>query len=282
MKVRYKKRNFFFPLMLIISIILSGLCFASYNSGTSGILAKGLGIVTSPLQAGAENVSNFVKGLGNRYYTVKSLTEENRALKEQNKALKKENDHAKIIKKQNDDLYEFLELKREHTDFKFVNAKIISRTSSNYTSSFTIDKGSFHGLTKDMPIISSDGSLIGVVLSVNTTSAKCLAITSYDMTVGVYDETSGNTGLLSGDFDLFSEKKCLISGLLTETGVTKGDKILTSGLGDIYPAGLIVGTVEDIIPDPDSYTLKAVVSPDTSLLDTDNVMAITSFDKRYE
>ena len=179
-------------------------------------------------------------------------------------------------------MYGYLDLKRERADFKMTNATIIARSSSNYTSAFVIDKGSFHGVSENMPVINSDGALLGVVVSADASSSKCLSLTSYDLKVGVYDEATGGTGILSGDYSLFTDGKCMINGLPSETQVKAGDRILTSGAGDVYPRGLIIGTVESIVPDANSYTLGAVVVPDGTQLEADSVMVITSFEKSYE
>jgi len=282
MRINNKKRSHFYPVMFFLSLIAAAVCFASYNSGTSTVIAKSVSAVTTPLQAGAVSIHGFFSGIGDHFASVSELQRENEALREENKMLEKDNQQTRILRKQNDDLYAYLELKRERSDFEFVNAKIIARTSSNYTSTFTIDKGSFHGVEKNMPIVASDKSVIGIVFSVEATSAKCLAVTSYDCSIGVYDDRTGNTGILSGDFSLFSENKCLITGLISETQVAVGDTIRTSGLGGTYPGNLVIGTVTEIIPDPDTYTLSAVVQPSESLLKTDNIMVITSFSKTYE
>ena len=175
-----------------------------------------------------------------------------------------------------------LDLKKERNDYAFTNANIVSKSASGYTSIFTIDKGSFHGIKAGMPVISDEGALVGVTYSVEATSTRCKSVLSYDVNVGVYDELSGETGILSGSFDTFSQNRCVIRGLSHETTVKPGDKILTSGLGEVYPRNLVIGTVIGFSPEMGTHTKNAVVELDSTAIACDSVMVITSFERVYE
>ncbi len=245
-------------------------------------MSNAVNTITSPLQFAGKYTFDLCKGAFDYFSSVKKLSEENRTLQSEVERLSALEAQNEILRKQNESLYEFLELKKERNDFKLSDAKIIARTSSNYVSDFIINKGSFHGLKQNMPVIDSDGRLIGVVFSVDLQSARCRYITSYDVSVGVYDEMTGNTGVLSGDFGLFSQNKCLIRGLLTQTEISVGDRILTSGVGDIYPAGLLIGTVEKLVPDANTHTVTAVVNPGENIFESDSIMVITDFTRTYE
>lgn len=282
MKIRQKKNNNFFVIMLCLSFVLSALCFASYNSGTSHFLAKGIGLVVTPLEICTDGIADAFGNIKKYTTSIDKLTQENLELSKTIEELTEQNQKSALIQKQNDDLYKFLELKKERNDFVLTDAKVISRTSSNYISKFTIDKGSFHGISENMPVITSDRSVMGVVYSVNLTSSECLCITSYDTTLGVFDERSGSTGFLSGDFELFSKNKCIMTDIHEQADIKVGDKILTSGLGDIYPSQLVIGKVTDIFADPGTYTQTAHIQPSQSIFTEDNVMVITAFNRVYE
>ena len=282
MKIPHRKKDMHLPLMFLIAVVLSAICFASHSSGTSTVLSKGLSLVTTPLRSATKGIYNACSSAGNYFTDINNLKKENSALAKENKRLKEENESFQAIKKENDSLYKFLELKKEHNDYKFTNANIVSRSNAGYTEIFTIDKGSFHGIEKDMPIISDEGALIGITYSVEPTSARCKSVLSYDVNVGVYDEETGETGILSGSFETFKNSRCIIEGLGEETAITEGTKIVTSGLGETYPRGLIIGTVEGFIPQKGSHTKNAVVVPDRSIIVSDSIMVITSFERIYE
>lgn len=282
MKIPHKKRDRFFPIIFIISVLLCAVCFYSHSHGTSTYLSKGLSLVVTPLRNGTKGVYDIFCDMGIYFKGLDALKEENEKLVKENKLLADENESMQNLKSENDSLYGFLELKKERTDFKFVNANIVSHSSSGYSSIFTIDKGSFHGIEANMPIISDDGTLLGITYSVESSSTRCKAVTSYDVNVGVYDESTGETGILSGSFDTFSDGKVKINSLSDDTTIKVGDKILTSGLGNIYPRGLCIGTVEKIVPEEGEHKYSAVVKPNVSALGCDRVMIIRSFERVYE
>lgn len=282
MKASYKKKDHkFVIMMLIISAFCCILTSAAYNSGVSNFAASVLGVVVSPVQKLAANTHEAIWELGKYFGDVKELHEENELLKKQITELERENSELAPLKDENEMLYHFLELKKDRTDLKLVNAEIISRSVSNYTSDFTVDKGSVHGLEKNMAVITEDGSLLGVIIEVGATYARGKTLTSYDYSVGVKNERTGEPGMLSGNFELSVEGLCRVGDLYDNADYAVGDIIRTSSLGDIYPPGLYVGTVTDIIPDSLGYTVSAVVEPSVTVNDTDMVMIITDFDRNY-
>lgn len=282
MKLSRKKPNLFLPSVFVIAFILSGICFLSHNSGTGTYISKGFSFVTAPLNAGARRLSLSFSSVGKYFSDVKKITEENEKLKKENEELKSENNRLAKVDAENNELYNFLELKREHVDYSLAEAKIIARSDVGCISSFTLNKGSFHGITEAMPIVTSNGTLLGVTYSVDVNSCKCRALTSYDTYVGVYSEECGETGLLSGSFETFSAGKCVISGLSDDTKIKVGDTILTSGLGEVYPRDLKIGTVDSFIKDLGSQTQSAVVTLDKTISDESSVMLITAFNREYK
>lgn len=282
MKIPHRKKDRQLPLMFLVSVLLCVICFASHSSGTSTVFSQGLSVITTPLRIVSKGVYNITSSVGNYFSDINKLKEENARLVKENKKLAEENSDYQSLKKENESLYKFLDLKKERNDYTFTNANIVSKSASGYTSIFTLDKGSFHGIKAGMPVISDEGALIGITYSVEATSTRCKSVLSYDVSVGVYDELTGETGILSGSFDTFSQNRCVIRGLSHETTVKAGDKILTSGLGEVYPRNLVIGTVIGFIPELGTHTKNAVVELDGTAFASDSIMVITSFERTYE
>ena len=282
MKIPHRKKDRQLPIMFLVSALLCVLCFASHASGTSTVFSQGLSIITTPLRVLSKSLYNVTSSVGTYFSDINKLKNENERLIKENKNLAEENSEYQALKKENESLYKFLDLKKEHNDYTFTNANIVSKSSSGYSSIFTLDKGSFHGIGPNMPVISDEGALIGVTYSVEATSTRCKSVLSYDVNVGVYSESTGETGILSGSFDTFSQNRCVIRGLSNETTVKTGDKIFTSGLGEVYPRNLLIGTVRGFIPEAGTHTKNAVIELDSSALASDSIMVITSFERVYE
>lgn len=283
MKVSYtKKNNKFFLLMLAIAIASCVITGASYSSGVSSIAASALGVVVTPVQKLMDNIHRFTKEKAEYFQDIDNLLKENAKLKSTIIDLNRKVSELTPAQKENEMLYNFLELKKERNDIKFVNADIISRSSSNYTSDITLDKGSVHGIKKDMAIVTEDNSLLGVIVEVGATYSRGKVLTSYDFSVGIENERSGQPGIMSGNFELSRKGLCHVADLADTADYKTGDIIKTSGLGDMYPAGIYVGTVTEIVPNKLDYTLNATIKPAASVFSTDMVMIITDFDRTYD
>lgn len=276
-----KRQSRFFILSIIVSIILSLAAMVSYFSGFSNILTGLVNIVVYPINSCADYISEKITNTGKYFGDIAALKEENIRLKEENNSLKKDNAVTDALRAENEQLYSYLELKREYTKFELVNSKIISKGSGNFISTFTIDKGTVHGVKKNMPIITSRG-IIGIVTEEGPLTSKGITLISRNSSVGVYLSESGATGILRGDYALSIEGKCKITGLSTDSEVQIGDSVLTNGLGEIYPRDLNVGTVTEIVKDSNSQTLTLIVTPSCDLVNEDMVMVITDYERTYE
>ena len=283
MKATYhKKRNRFFAVTLTVAVLCCFLNFAAARSGVSGIFAGALGAAVTPVQKLVSGAHGFIEDKLSYFQDMEALQEENRKLREEILSLQRQVSELEPAQKENEMLYHFLELKRERHDIRFVNADIISRSTSNYTSEFTIDKGSIHGVEKDMAVMTEDGSLLGIITEAGATYARGKTLTSYDLSVGIKNERTGAPGLLSGNLELSRRGLCQVSDLPDTADYMTGDILRTSGLGNLYPPGLYVGSVTELTPDALGYTVSAVVKPSASIFDTDMVMVITDFDRTYE
>lgn len=283
MKASYSKSDRRFVIKSLAAAVLCCLiASASYSSGVSSFAASIFGAAVSPIQKAAAGAKEAVYSAGGYFGNVKKLKSENKRLEKEISELKRQVSELTPLVGENEMLYGFLELKKERNDIKFVNACVISRAESGGTSEFTIDKGSIHGIKKDMAVVSEDGSLLGIIAEAGATYSRGKTLTSYDFSVGIKNERTGEPGMISGDFDLSVQGLTRVADLSDGTDCQIGDIIVTSSLSDIYPPGIYVGTVTELVPDSLSYTVNAVVSPSDAVTTGGKVMVITDFDRIYE
>lgn len=276
-----KRQSRFFVLSIVVSILLSLTALVSYISGFSNILTGAVNILTYPLNSGASFISDRITSIGSYFGDIAKLKEENLRLKAENNELLKEKATVDAVRTENEQLYTYLELKREYTDLSFVNSRIITKGSGNFLSTFTIDKGTMHGVKKNMPIITSKG-IIGIVTEEGPSTSRGITLISHNSSVGVYLARTGTPGILRGDYKLSIEGKSKITGLPVDTLVEVGDPVLTSGTGEIYPRDLSVGNVTEIIKDPTTQTLTLIVTPSCDLVNEESVMVITDHERVYK
>lgn len=276
-----KRQSRFYILSILASVCLSLLAALSYFSGVSSILGSAVNLILSPINGAVSEVVESIVDVKNYFGDIAQLKEENLRLMTENEALKKEKAESEAVKKENRELYSYLGLKEDFTDLTLVNAKLTSRSLGGFMTSFTIDKGTIHGVKKDMPIITSSG-ILGIVSEEGLATSRCKSLVSHNSSAGVYILRTGVPCILEGDYALSSEGLCKLSGLGQDTDIVPGDYVYTSGFGEIFPKDLCVGTVKDVIKDASTHTVTATVIPACSPDSIDTVMVITDFERKYE
>ncbi len=167
------------------------------------------------------------------------------------------------LEKEIKELKDTLELNKTLTEYEPINATILSRNKSYWFNTITIDKGKKSGIKKNMAVITKNG-LIGKISKVYTYSSEIKLITSDDInfkvSIAIKTNDVDNYAVLNG----YNKKNSLIkaSGIDKTTTINKGDKVLTSGLGEMFPAGIFIGTVEKI--KSDKYNLSKDIFIKTS------------------
>ena len=189
-------------------------------------------------------------------YPFTSLTKEKNTNHNESYVIQKNVNES--LEKEIQELKEALELNKTLTEYTPINATILSRNKSYWYNTITIDKGKKDGITEDMAVITSKG-LIGKISSVSLTASEVKLITSDDInfkvSIAINTNDVDNFAILNG----YDSKTNLIkaTGIDKTTNINIGDKVLTSGLGKKFPAGIYIGTVEKI--ESDKYNLSKTV-----------------------
>lgn len=144
------------------------------------------------------------------------------------------------------------------TDYDYLNCTVIARNIDYWSNTITIDKGSYNGVEKDMVVINANG-LIGKVIRTTTFTSDVRLITTSDtnnkISVHVSNGVDDLYGLIYG-FD-YNDGYLEVEGISNTKNVSIGNKVYTSGLGGIFPSGILIGEVTDITTD--SYDLAKLI-----------------------
>lgn len=159
------------------------------------------------------------------------------------------------LEKEVQELKELLELNRTLTEYKTVNATILSRNKTYWFNNMMIDKGSKDGIKEGMAVITKNG-LIGKISKVYYNSSEIKLITSddtkYKVSVSIKTNNDENIAILNG-YDVENDLIKIV-GVNKNNKVDIGSEVLTSGLGGVFPGGIYIGTVEKI--ESDKYDLS--------------------------
>lgn len=176
------------------------------------------------------------------------------------------------LEKEIQELKGLLNLNSTLTEYKTTNASVISRNSSYWFNSITIDKGSTSGIKKDMAVITTNG-LIGKITKTTKSTSEVKLLTTADITyktsVVIRVGDKDHYAILNG----YDEETNLlkVSAIDKNITITKGDIVLTSGLGQI-PQGIFIGTV--VKTEIDNYNLSQIVYV-SSKQDFNNIHYVT-------
>lgn len=198
--------------------------------------------IIMPIQSGITYVKNKLSGNDNYFATLDYLKEENEKLKEENVKFEEELRKLEIIQAENTTLKEYLNLTEQYKGFQTIPAYIISKDISNYSAVFVINVGNNYGVKENMTVISAEG-LVGHVISVTEDTAKVQILQDSSNVVSATLENSKDTVICRGTLNGNELKTTYVS---TDTVLTEGEKLYTSGMGGIYPKGIYIGTIKKI------------------------------------
>ena len=264
----------------MVALLLAAVTFVAslLLKGMANPLTNLISVITAPVKGAVASVAQWAEGIYDYSFHYQELEEEVLRLQQQVAQLEQQALEGEAASKENEHLRELLELQQKRRDFVFELATVISRSSSNWSSTFTISKGSIHGVEPQDCVIDSTGTLVGIVEEVSLTSSVVISVTDASLEMGGMVARTDSAAILEGDFTLMQEGKLKLSYLPENTEFLSGDLVLTSGRGEIYPSGLIVGTIEEIHTDPSGMTRYAVIQPRAELEQLTQVFVIKEFD----
>ena len=272
----------FFIITLIVAVSLSVVFTAMSLLGYSSYLKSALHYVMVPMQKLSDAVGRAIDGYTDYFTEADRLKRENEELRRQIDEMLDEVQSAQAVRSENDELRQMLEVKAEHLDYKFEPADVVGREDGNYMTVFTLGKGKNNGIERDMPIISGNSGLIGRITDAGGTWAKACSLIEMNSSVGAYVERSRASGIVVGDYELSLKGLCKLSYLQSDADVKVGDRVMTSGVGSVYPRGLIIGTVTEVKTDESLRTKYAVIKPYADITDLSSVTVVTSYEKYTE
>lgn len=221
-----------------------------------------------------------VSGLGSRLVELVSAYQENRILKTKIKQFSFLEVQLQDALSENRTLREILELRAKQS-WTTRSAQVYSRDSQSWTQSLWIDCGVEQGLKTDDPVLAVHGnpikdaeivsSLIGRILECGPNSSKVLLISDPLSSLAVSIVRNGEEGLLQGRGSFM----ITVEYLNPTADIQPGDQVVTSGLGGIFPAGLLVGTVSKVIALPSGFK-RAELTPAISLSRLKEVLVLKS------
>ncbi len=268
---RWSRRNrIIFGLLVILSVAILTLYFREGSNGFLHRVQRYTVNIVVPLQAGISRAVSPIKSAFRFVAEIGSLRAKNQGLEKENKKLKTEIVSLRLMKKENERLRKLVGFK-EKTDFTTIPAHVIGKSSTDWQAAIVLDKGSDDGVEKNMPVV-VDSGLVGQVIDSSPKACRVQLITDQKSGVGVQMLSTGETGVLQGQIN--GELK--INFISKDSKAKKGDEVVTSGLGGVFPKGLYVGKVKKIARRPYSLFKEIDVESSVEFVKLEEVLIITS------
>lgn len=275
-------KNKFFIVCLSVAVAVAVLMSVFSLMGYRALVRNVLGTVATPFRAIGNLFCGAVEGFGKHFQSIDALEEKNAELEEENRTLREQIEQAERLEAENERLRDYLGMKAAYPTFTLEEGTVIGHEGENYLTVLTLNRGSIHGIQVNMAVITKDG-IVGCVSEVGLTWCKVSTILEDARSVGVLAPRSGASGILSGEYTYRENGTCRLTFLdddARSADVRVGDRIETSGLGSVYPAGLTVGQVTDMRADAATRSLIATVKPTVDLSSLSYVMIITGYQEK--
>lgn len=277
-----KKNIKIFFVILIVIIASAVLTYTLKNKKQLNAVEK---IIKDCIVEVQSLVSYPVKGLNNiidDFNALKNVLKENKILKsniEKIESLEAENIE---LKQEINKLKEELNVETVLSDYEYLNATVVSRNALYWYNLLTIDKGSKNGIEDGMVVINSTG-LIGKITNVSNYSSDVKLITTNDtnnkISVTITNGDKRLTGLINSYN--YEDGNLKVEGISNTETVMVGDLVYTSGLGGVFPSGILIGRVESITTDVYDLAKIINVKPSADFDDINYVTILKRVDKEW-
>lgn len=267
-----------FKILVIVAVFLVGImAYAGANGRLTAAPQELLSVVLTPLQKVTSALSGGAASVWEKYTSIDDVMDRNEQLEAENAELRQQMVDYDRIKAENDAYKALARIQGTNSEASYVSAFVIGRDPLDEFGGFTLDQGSTDGVAVNDAIISDRGYLLGVVVEVDATSCKVMTILHPSFNAaGVISRTREN-GIITGSADYAADGQCVLTNLDRATEARKGDQVITTGLGGVFPANLLVGTVQEVVPEQSGKSSSAVILPGADPRTVKHVFIVTEY-----
>jgi len=266
-----------FKILVIVAVFLVGImAYAGANGRLTAAPQELLSVVLTPLQKVTSALSGGAASVWEKYTSIDDVMDRNEQLEAENAELRQQMVDYDRIKAENDAYKALARIQDTNSEASYVSAFVIGRDPLDEFGGFTLDQGSTDGVAVNDAIISDRGYLLGVVVEVDATSKVMTILHPSFNAAGVISRTREN-GIITGSADYAADGQCVLTNLDRATEARKGDQVITTGLGGVFPANLLVGTVQEVVPEQSGKSSSAVILPGADPRTVKHVFIVTEY-----
>jgi len=261
-------------ILIIVNIIILSLFSSSRHS--CFIPGKIAVFLVAPFQNATAGSIKAVKDIWHHYFYLVSVSIENDKLKKiLSNELNKNNLYIETDLS-NKRLRKILNFSKT-ISFECFAAEVVGRDPSPWFKTITIDKGKAEGVEKGFPVVSSEG-IVGQVIDVASHYSKVLLMIDRNSAVDAVVQRTRARGLIKGR----SSEQCFFQYVLRKNDIIKGDSVISSGLDGVFPKGLRIGSVTDVVKKNFGIFQEITVMPCVDFEKLEEVLVLIKLQKQLE
>jgi rod shape-determining protein MreC len=272
--------------LIVIAITIMMLIVMGVSSSKNSNLKKINNVLSVPLSPVQEFMTFIGKKIDESLYfftNIEEIKEENEMLRSRVSELEKENRELALLKDKNEELRTALNLKEQFDNYSIIGANIIAVDPGNWFNIFKIDIGSRDGIKEDYPVVTGTKGLVGRIDSTDLISSKVLTIIDEDSSVAAFiSKSGGGHAIVRGDIVLKEQGLCRLDYIPLDVDVEEGDVIETSGLGGIFPKGIMIGKVIAVHQGNSELSRYAIVQPTLDFKRLEEVYILKDLNENIE
>lgn len=256
-----KIRRILFAVVVVLAVAATIFFLMMRTGGQISIFENALGSLITPVQNAFNTAANKVKTVVTEWKSYGALKADYDALSLENEQLRLELVNAEESMQELSRLKEEMGAMDTYDSLDPIYAKVIARDAGPWFKTFSLNRGSNHGVSSGMAVVNGDG-LIGRVYEVGLNYSKVISIIDTRSAVACLMQRTRDNGVMRGQIaDSDSVAQCFVYYLPNVNNITPGDTVVTSGTDSLYPKGLKIGSVSALSLDAGSEGTYAVVTP---------------------
>lgn len=274
------KKNLISVIIILASVAFITAISIAAKSGKIGLLQSTTGTLETPVKVVLSKMVNWFDTVYGYLFEYDQLLAENESLRSQLADAQQSMRDGNSDEQENKRLEKLAELKEAHSDYVFESSKVVLWSSSSWSSSFTISKGTTSGLFVGAPVITEEGYVVGQVTEVGPAWATVSTILDVDMSLGAIVPSSETTGMVIGEYSFMRKKQAKLTYMSDGAQIFTGDKVYTSGAGGAFPEGLLIGELVAVRTESGGQLEYGVVEPQCDLDSLVQVFVIKNYAKK--
>jgi len=255
-------------LALILTVISSLTGFSLPDMMVKGVL--------TPIRAGVSKLTDRAEQFYSYMFRYESVAAENERLKEELAQIEDRARQADSVARENERLRNLLELPLMQEGYDVVDSYIISHSSTDWSSTFTINRGTNVGISEGLCVITANGELVGLVEEVGPNYSVVKSVLDSSLEISASIASSGYNGMVKGGYSTGLEGLLRMSYLPSDATIRNNDQIVTTG-STVYPRDLVLGYVVDAGFDDTGVSKFALLEPAADVGALEQVFIITNY-----